>query len=396
MHYLDHNATSPLRPESLAAVTHALAIGGNPSSMHASGRAARALVDDAKAEIARLAGAPAHEIIFTSGATEAATLALAGAIEGAIDQHEADKKVARITRLFVSAIEHPAVSAPARRLAERVPGLRLETLPVTADGVLDTEALRVALREGKGRALVAVMAANNETGVIQPIAEVSRLVREAGALLLVDAVPAAGKIALDAALCDYMALAAHKLGGPQGVGALIVAKDAPFTPQMVGGGQQGGLRAGTENLSGIAGFAAAARVLRDSDGELARIRHLRDRFEALLKAAIPDAVIFGEAAPRLIGTSNFALPGLASETALIALDLDGVMLSAGSSCSTGKVSASHVLTAMGVDPALANSALRLSLGWNSDVADIEAAIVSLTKLWQRKTSRQTPVDGVAA
>jgi len=393
MHYLDHNATSPLRPESLGAMTHALGVGGNPSSIHARGRAARALADDARAEIARFAGAPNHEIIFTSGATEAANIALAGAIEGALNQHEADSKIARITRLFVCAIEHPAVSAPARRLAERVPGIRLETLPVTVDGVVDTEALRVALREGKGRALVAVMAANNETGVIQPIAEVSRLVREAGALLLVDAVAAAGKIALDASLCDYMVLSAHKIGGPQGVGALIVAQssgvgDAPFAPQLVGGGQQGGLRAGTENLSGIAGFAAAANVLRDGEGERARITHLRDRFEALLTAAIPEAVFFGAAAPRLIGTSNFALPGLSSETALIALDLDGVMLSAGSSCSSGKVASSHVLAAMQVDHDLASCALRLSLGWNSGMADIEAAIASLTKLWQRKIARK--------
>ena len=388
MHYLDHNATSPLRPESLAAVTHALALGGNPSSSHARGRAARALIDDARAEIARFAGAPAHEIIFTSGATEAANLALVGAIEGAFDQHEADKKIARITRLFVSAIEHPAVSAPAHRLAERVPGVRLQTPPVTADGVLDTEALLVSLREGKGRALVAVMAANNETGVIQPIAEVSRMCREAGALLLVDAVAAAGKIPLDASLCDYMLLAAHKIGAPQGVGALILAKDAPFMPQLVGGGQQGGLRAGTENLSGIAGFAAASQVLRDNEGERARIQHLRDRFENLLKQAIPGAVIFGAAAPRLLGTSNFALPGLSSETALIALDLDGIMISAGSSCSSGKISTSHVLEAMAVDYALTSCALRLSLGWNSEMADIDAAIASLTKLWHRTATRR--------
>ncbi len=388
MHYLDHNATSPLRPESLGAVSHALSVGGNPSSMHGRGRMARAIVDDARAEIARFAGAPNHEIIFTSGATEAANLALAGAVEGALDQHEADSRQARITRLFVSAIEHPAVSAPARRLAERAAGIRLETLPVTADGVLDTEALRVALREGKGRALVAVMAANNETGVIQPMAEVSRLAREAGALLLVDAVAAGGKIPLDASLCDYMILSAHKLGGPQGIGALLIARDAPFAPQTVGGGQQGGLRAGTENLSGIAGFAAAARTLRDGEGELARIRHLRDRFETLLAAAVPEAVIFGASAPRLAGTSNFALPGLASETALIALDLDGVMMSAGSSCSSGKVSTSPVLGAMAVPYELASCALRLSLGWNSEMADIEAAIAALTKLWQRKLSRR--------
>ena len=383
MHYLDHNATSPLRPESLAALTQALEIGGNPSSVHASGRAARAVVEEAKAKIALLAGATAHDVIFTSGATEAANLALAGAVEGAIHQH-ADDKAARITRLFVSAIEHSAVSAPAQRLAEKVPGLRTEILPVTGDGVIDTEALRVALREGKGRALVAVMAANNETGVIQPLAEVSRLCRKAGALLLVDAVAAAGKIPLDASLGDYMVLAAHKLGGPQGVGALIVARGAPLTAQIVGGGQQGGLRAGAENLSGIAGFGAAAHAVQNGEGERARIQHLRDRFESLLKQEIPEAVIFGFGAPRLIGTSNFALPGIPSATAMIALDLDGVMVSAGSSCSSGKIAASHVLAAMGVDQALASCALRASFGWNSELADVEAAIAALTKLWQRK------------
>lgn len=383
MHYLDHNATSPLRPESLAALTQALAIGGNPSSVHARGRAARALVEDAKEKIALLAGAVSHDIIFTSGATEAANLALAGAVEGAIHSHAEDKG-ARITRLFVSAIEHAAVSAVAQRVAERIPGVRVESLPVTADGVIDLEALRVALREGKGRALVAVMAANNETGAIQPLAEVSRHCREAGALLLVDAVAAAGKIPLDASLCDYMVLSAHKLGGPQGVGALIVARGAPLTAQIVGGGQQGGLRAGTENLSGIAGFAAAAHALRDGEGERARLQHLRDRFESLLHQAIPQVVIFSEATPRLMGTSNFALPGIPSATAMIALDLDGVWVSAGSSCSSGKIAASHVLAAMNVEYALASCALRASFGWDSDIADVEAAIAALTKLWQRK------------
>jgi cysteine desulfurase len=386
MHYLDHNATSPILPEAQAALVHALSLGGNASSIHARGRAARALIEEAKEKIALLAGATAHEILFTSGATEAANLALAGAVEGALDQHEADKTKARITRLFVSAIEHGAVMAPARRLAERAPGVRLELLPVTPDGVLDAEALRVALREGKGRALVAVMAANNETGVIQPLDAISRLAREADALLLVDAVAAAGKIPLDASLCDYMLLSAHKIGGPQGVGALVAAKGAPLAAQIVGGGQQGGLRAGTENLSGIAGFAAAAHSLRDGDGERARILHLRDRFETLLRQAIPAARIFGDRSPRLIGTSNFALPGIASQTALMALDLDGVWISAGASCSSGKVAASHVLEAMGVEYAVASCALRASFGWNSEMGDVEAAVTALTKLWQRKMS----------
>lgn len=393
MHYLDHNATSPIRPESLAALSAALAVCGNASSIHARGRAARALVEEAKEKIALLANAADHDIIFTSGATEAANLALAGAVEGAFDQHEADSKVARITRLFISAIEHDAVRAPARRLAERAPGVRLETLPVNPDGVLDLEALRVALREGKGRALVAVMAANNETGVIQPIAEVSRLAREAGALLLVDAVAAAGKIALDASLCDYMLLSAHKMGGPQGVGALIVVRSsggrgAPLAAQILGGGQQGGLRAGTENLSGIAGFAAAAHSVRDGEGERARIQHLRDRFEALLKAEIPQARVFGDGAPRIIGTSQFALPGITSQAGLMALDLDGVWVSAGASCSSGKVAPSHVLEAMAIDPALAACALRVSFGWNSGMADVEAAIAAITKIWQRKVGRE--------
>jgi cysteine desulfurase len=386
MPYLDHNATSPLRPESLAAMTHALSVSGNPSSIHARGRAARALADGARDEIARFAGAADHEIIFTSGATEAANLGLAGAIEGAIDQHEVDKTIARITRLFVSAIEHPAVSAPAQRLAERVPGLRLELLPVTADGVLDTEALRVALREGKGRALVAVMAANNETGAIQPIAEISRLAGEAGALLLVDGVPAAGKVDLDARACDYLVLSAHKMGGPSGAGALIVRDGAPLAAQIMGGAQQNGLRAGTENLSGIAGMGAAARTLRDGAGERARIAHLRDRFESMLKQAIPDAAIFAADGPRLCGTSFFALPGVAAQTAQIALDLDGVMVSAGSSCASGKVAPSHVLAAMGVDDAIAACAVRASFGWDCESADVDAAIASLTKLWQRRAA----------
>src|ERR1700742_2068459 len=231
MAYCDHNATAPLRPACRDAIAHALTVTGNPSSVHTHGRAARAIVEEARDRVARLVGANADQVIFTSGATEANALALWGAVEGAIDQGETEK-VARITRLFVSAIEHSSVLKTAEAVEERIAGVRLETLPVTVDGVLDTEALRVALREGKGRALVAVMAANNETGVIQPVAEISRLCREAGALLLVDAVTAAGKIDLDAGLWDYLTLSAHKLGGPQGVGALVANANAPLAPQI--------------------------------------------------------------------------------------------------------------------------------------------------------------------
>lgn len=383
MHYLDHNATSPLRPECLSAVTHALAVGGNPSSIHAKGRVARAVTEEAREKVAALAGAGAGEVIFTSGATEANDLALFGAVEGSLAEGET-----RITRLFVSAIEHSSILAAADRMAERFPWLRVTRLGVTADGVIDLEGLRVELREGKGRTLVAVMAANNETGVVQPIAEVSKLVREANGLLLVDAVPAAGKIALDFSLCDYMVLSAHKIGGPQGSGALLVRNGVPLQPQLLGGGQQRGLRAGTENLSGIAGFGAAAHALADGEGERARLTHLRDHFEAALKQAVPEAVIFGVNQQRLCSTSCFAIPGLTAETALIGLDLDGVMMSSGSTCSSGKVAVSHVLTAMGVEEELAACALRASFGWSSTMGDVQAAVASLVKLRARAPKSQ--------
>jgi cysteine desulfurase len=384
MHYCDHNATSPLRPACRDAMAHALTIGGNPSAVHAAGRAARAVIEDARDAVAKLVGAKSDQVIFTSGATESNTLALAGAIDGALVEGE---KPVRITRLFVSAIEHSSILKAAQRLAERTAGLRLEILPVTADGVLDTEALRVALREGKGRALVAVMAANNETGVIQPIAEVSRLCREAGALLLVDAVTAAGKIDLEFALCDYMTLSAHKMGGPQGSGALILGAGAPFAPQLVGGGQQKGLRAGSENLSGIAGFGAAAKAVLADGQERARVSALRERFEKNLKAAIPGTVVFGENAPRLSNTSNAGLPGISGENIVIALDLDGIAVSSGSSCSSGKITPSHVLSAMGVDTALAGASLRVSFGWNSVQADADAVVAALVRLNQRAHQR---------
>src|ERR1700722_17495026 len=251
MPYCDHNATAPLRPEAREAVERALSLTGNPSSVHAGGRAARAMVEDAREAMARLAGAKSESVIFTSGATEANALALWGAVEATMDAGKP------ITRLLVSAIEHKSVLKTADAIAERVAGIRLEIVPVTADGVVDIEDLTTSL-QNEGRALAAVMAANNETGVVQPIDEISRLCRAAGALLLVDAVTAAGKISLDAGLCDYMSLSGHKLGAPQGVGALIVS--GPLVPQLVGGGQQKGLRAGTENLSGIAGFGAVAKA----------------------------------------------------------------------------------------------------------------------------------------
>ncbi len=345
MHYLDHNASSPLRPEARAAMERAFDICGNPSSVHAAGRAARRIVEGAREQVAALVGAKPEEVIFTSGGTEANALALRGAVEGAAEAGE------RITRLFVSAIEHPGVLATVAHLAEHAPGLRVETISVNKDGLADLGA--TTLREGKGRALVAMMAANNETGVIQPVENVDTL-------LFVDAVQRPGRY--DNA--SYVSLSAHKLGGPQGVGALIVRDGAPFAAP----------RAGTPNVAGIAGFGAVAACARiDST--------LRDRFEAGLPSR---AVVFGAGAARLANTSNFALPGIAAETALMALDLDGVMVSSGAACSSGSVKPSHVLKAMGVSDDLARCALRVSFGWNSTGADVDAALTSIGRLVARR------------
>jgi len=374
IHYLDHNATSPLRDDSRAAVEHSLSLGGNPSSVHAKGRAARTVIERARDQVAALAGAQARDVIFTSGGTEANALALWGAVQGAAEAG------ARITRLFVSAIEHASVLANAAAIAERMPAIRLAMIPVTGDGVVDLSALRVLLREGKGRALVAVMAANNETGVVQPLIDVSSLLQDHEGYLFVDAIQAAGKIAFDFT-ADYLSLSAHKLGGPQGTGALIVREGVPLSPTILGGGQERGQRAGTENVSGIAGFGAAAGISVTLSAEL------RDRFEAELKRVVPQVVIFGVGAKRLPNTSNFALPGIAAETAVMAFDLDGVMVSSGSACSSGKVAPSHVLRAMGVPETLAASALRVSFGWNSTAADVDAALTSISDLLSRVKAR---------
>jgi cysteine desulfurase len=379
MIYLDHNATSPLRPEASAAVMRASEIGGNPSSVHARGRAARAVVEEAREAVAKLAGARAQDVIFTSGGTEANALALYGAVYGALEAE------ARITRIFVSAIEHPAVLANAAAIAERVAGVRVAEIPVTVDGIVDVEALRVMLREGKGRTLVCVMAANNETGVVQPLDQITKHVRDAGALLLVDAVQAAGKIPL-AFDADYLVISGHKIGALEGTGALIVKEGAPLAALIAGGGQERGKRGGTQNLVGIASFGAAASVAATLD-DMARQTALRDRFEAELVRRWPQTVVFGAKAPRLGNTSNFTMPGVTAETALMALDLDGICVSSGAACSSGKVRVSHVLMAMGVADDLANGALRVSFGWNSKDTDVDAMLASLDKLVSRARPR---------
>jgi len=379
MVYLDHNATSPLRVSARDAILRALDETGNASSVHAAGRRARAVIEDAREKIARFAGAGTGSLVFTSGGTEANALALRGAVLGTAEAGE------RITRLFALSIAHDSVLANARALVESEPGIRLSEIPATADGVTDLAALRSLLMAGKGRALVSVMAANNETGVIQPVTEIAQLVRAEGgkdALLHIDAVAAAAHMPLAFAEwgADYLTLSAHKLGGPQGVGALILRDTAPYAP-VFAGSQEMRRRGGTENVAAIAGFGAAAdEILRQGEDHYA----LRDRFELDLRRLATDVIFFGAEAPRLANTSNFAIPGLTAETALIALDLDGVCVSSGAACSSGTVKPSHVLRAMGVDEALARCGLRVSFGWSSTEADADAVLASLSKLIARR------------
>jgi len=360
-HYFDWNATTPLRPEARAALIEALGRTGNASSVYAEGRAARRLVEDARAQVAFLVGGEPQNVTFTSGATEANMLALTPALQ-------AGPKGGR-DRLFVSAIEHPSVRCGGRFSTDRV-----AELPVTAAGVVDLDALRRAIA-GAEHPLVSVMLANNETGVIQPIPAIAEIVHGAGGLLHVDAVQGAGRIEcrIDDLQADLLSLSAHKLGGPQGVGALVRRGEIHIAdPLIKGGGQERGLRAGTENVAAIAGFgaaAAAAEVARQQ--EAPRMARLRARLEAGIRAATPDTVIFGTEAERLPNTTLFAVPGLKAETAIIAFDLNGIAVSSGAACSSGKVQPSQVLAAMGVEPDLTRAALRLSLGWSTTEAEVE-------------------------
>jgi cysteine desulfurase len=352
--YLDHNATTPVRPEAAAAVAAALAGVGNASSVHAAGRAARRTVERAREQVAALVGAASEEVVFTSGGTEANNLALRGAGRPVV----------------VSAIEHDsvirAVEAPI-------------VVPATRAGIIDLAALAEMVPAG---ALVSLMLANNETGIVQPVAEAAALVHARGGLLHVDAVQAVGKVAVDmeALGADMMTLSAHKLGGPQGVGALVTR--AEVAAQLRGGGQERGRRAGTENVPGIAGFGAAAAVTAD----FGRLAALRDAIEDALSG---EAVIFGREAARLPTTTCLALPGVPAETQVIALDLAGVQVSAGSACSSGKVRPSHVLTAMGVGPELAASAIRVSLGWTSVASDVEAFIAAWRRMRDQTARRRS-------
>lgn len=369
--YLDWNATAPLRPEARAACIQALDLTGNPSSVHAEGRAARRLVEAARAQVAALVGADPAHVVLASGGTEANMLALTPSIED-----EADKRPRK--RLLVSAIEHPSVSH-----GGRFPRHQLEEVPVTTAGILDLDALRRRLMAGEF-ALVSLMLANNETGILQPVRDAADLVHEAGGLLHVDAVQGPGRVALDikALGADLLTLSAHKLGGPKGIGALVLREGVHVAdPLMRGGGQERGMRAGTENVAAIAGFgAAAAAAAAALDADAVRMAALRDRLEAGLRARSPDVTIFGAAGARLPNTTLFAIPGLKAETAVIAFDLEGVAVSSGAACSSGKVQPSHVLAAMGVDQTLARGAIRVSLGTSTTESQVEAFLKAWNKV----------------
>jgi cysteine desulfurase len=370
--YFDWNATAPLRPQAAEALREALSVPGNPSSVHAEGRAARRLVEEAREDVAALVAARPGDVFFTSSGTEANMLALTPAIQTADERQPREK-------LLISAIEHSSV-----RTGGRFPRGAVADIAVDADGRVDLAALADALA-GASRPLVSIMLANNETGVVQPIAQAAAIVHAAGGLLHVDAVQAVGRIACDvnALGADLMTLSAHKIGGPKGVGALVRAReDIHFPDPLIrGGGQERGLRAGTENVAGIAAFgAAAAAVRRQGAAEADHMRALRDKLESGLKTIAPGVVIFGAAVERLPNTTLFAVEGMKAETAVISFDLEGIAVSSGAACSSGKVQPSHVLAAMGVSPALTRGAVRLSLGWTSTEADIERCLGAWRKL----------------
>ena len=367
--YLDYNATAKVRPEAAAAVAAALAEGGNPSSVHAAGRMARARVEQARADVAALVGATPAAVTFVSGGTEADALAIESALAAGCE------------RIIVGATEHEAVAETAK-----ASGASVEEWRVDEDGVADLAWLVRAL-DGRRRTLVCLMAANNETGVIQPVADAAAAVRAAGGWLHVDAVQAAGKLPLDfeALGADTLALSAHKLGGPQGIGALVAGPRATLTRRLHGGGQERGRRSGTENTPGIAGFAAAAKAALADLPALTAQGAWRDALGARVKTA--GAVVVGEGAPRLPQTLSFAMPGYGAELQVMGLDLAGVMVSAGAACTSGKVKASRVIEAMGRSD-LSPYAIRVSGGWATSEADWAACGDAWLAILERHQARE--------
>jgi len=364
--YLDCNASTPLRPVAQAAMVEALAGAGNPSSVHRYGRLARRIVEDARELVAMLVGAAPRQVVFTSGATEANNWAMGG--------------TGRPRRL-AGATEHQSVLATATGN---------EIVPVDGDGIVDLAALETMLAADDRPAIVALQLANNETGVVQPVAEAACIAHAAGALLHCDAVQAVGRIPVEfgALGADLMSVSAHKIGGPQGAGALVIADGIATVAMQRGGGQEFGRRAGTENVPAIAGFGAAAAELRKGGSdEAAKLASLRDRLESGIRRIAPGATILGSKATRVPNTVCVAATGTANDVQVMALDLAGIAVSAGAACSSGKVGRSHVLSAMGVSPSLAGSAIRVSVGWHNEAADIDRFLDAWRPLaWREEKS----------
>jgi len=367
--YLDWNATTPLRDEARRAISDALDLPGNASSVHAEGREARKWIESARATVAKAVGTVPRNVVFTSGGTEANALALAPNLRRGTGP--------AVERLVVSAIEHASVLS-----GGRFPRELIETVRVTPAGVVDLDHLRQLLRASPP-ALVSVMLANNETGAIQPIAEVAEIVHAAAGLLHVDAIQAFGKIPFDMGEtgADLLTLSAHKIGGPKGVGALVLSEGVSgLEPLLRGGGQELSRRAGTENVAGIAAFgAAAAAAMAARPAEGGRLGALQERLEDGLRLT-PGVIVFSDSGQRLPNTTLFTVPGLKAETAVIGFDLAGIAVSSGSACSSGKVQPSHVLEAMGFEPDIAQGAVRLSMGWSTRDADIDRCLEAWRKL----------------
>lgn len=374
--YLDHNAGAPLRPTVREMMIEVLSDAGNASSVHGHGRKARGRIEEARERVARLCNARTRAVTFVSGGTEANMTALSPAWQ---DQGAP----VYLDKLFRSAVEHPSVVTGGRfAVADQV------VIPVDDKGLVDLEALEAAVKDAEP-SLISVMAANNETGVIQPLARIGNIAAKHGHFFHVDAVQAAGRIPVDpdSWQADVLTLSAHKFGGPQGIGAVVVRSTARVpSPLMIGGGQENWRRGGTENVAAIAGFGAAAEEALEEASDTGHLCELKARLETGLQTLCPATVIFGEGTDRLANTSCFAVPGIPAETALIAFDLERVSVSSGSACSSGKVSVSHVLTAMGVDEAVARCALRVSMGWNTREEDIDRFL----ELWPKIVDRLNP------
>ncbi|MBX8800814.1 cysteine desulfurase [Ochrobactrum sp. MR28] len=386
--YFDYNASAPLSEAAREAVIAALQITGNPSSVHQEGRASRALIEAARRDVAALCNAKPDHVFFTSGATEAATTLLTPA-------YKMGRSELRLSHLYVSATEHPCMLSGGRFAAEN-----MTVLPVDHQGIVDLDVLEQALKahdKSKGLPLVAVQWANNETGVIQPVAKIGALVKAAGGFFIVDAVQAAGRIALDiaAASADYLILSSHKVGGPKGVGAVVAISDLVMPSALVrGGGQEKGHRAGTEALPLIAGFGAAAREALASSQEGSNLPRWSDEIRTVIENGVRklagDVVVHGAATDRLPNTSFISLPGMKAETMQIAFDLGGIALSAGSACSSGKVGPSHVLAAMGFDDEC--GALRVSTEKSATMQDAEAFLTIFERLVARRDQTRSQVQ----